>query len=149
VLSPSLIRSWPGDKFKYYRKFDLGIGAEWMGTTDYTDVGVDDMTSLLDYGFKVDFLKSMDMSVFDSCLGNEEGTVDGFNITEADSAGLQTAQSKKDLSLTLQRKPLSTLDNHSQYALSYSKEEMVRAARGVVPVNTKIGTKWAVKNFTE
>jgi len=51
----------------------------------------------------------MDMSVFDSCLDNEEG----FNIIATDSAGPQTAQSKKDLSLTLQRKPLSTLDNHS------------------------------------
>ena len=26
---------------------------------------------------------------------------------------------------------------------------MVQAARGVVPVNTKISIKWAVKNFTE
>jgi len=31
-----------------------------MGTTDYTDVGIDDMASLLDYGFKVDFLLSTD-----------------------------------------------------------------------------------------
>ena len=59
------------------------------------------------------------------------------------------AQSKKDLSLTFQRKPLSMLDNRSRYALSYSREEMVQAARGVVPINTKISTKWAVKNFTE
>ena len=63
MVSPSLIRPWLGEKFKCYRKFDLGIGAEWMGTTDYTDVSVDDITNLFDYGFKVDFLKSMDMSV--------------------------------------------------------------------------------------
>ena len=28
VVSPSLIRPWPGEKFRYYPKFDLGIGAE-------------------------------------------------------------------------------------------------------------------------
>ena len=75
-------------------------------------------------------------------------TVQGFNITATDSAGPQAAQSKKNLSLNLQRKSLSMLDNHSQYASSYSEEEMVRAAR-VVPVNTKISTKWAVKNLAE
>ena len=46
VVSPSLIRPWPDEKFKYYPKFDLGIGAEWMGTSmgtaDNIDVGVDD-----------------------------------------------------------------------------------------------------------
>ena len=34
VVSPSLIRPWPGEKFKYYPKFDLGMGEEWMGTAD-------------------------------------------------------------------------------------------------------------------
>ena len=47
MISPSLIT---GEKFKYYPKFDLGIGAEWMGTADNTDVGIDDMISLLDFG---------------------------------------------------------------------------------------------------
>ena len=88
VVSPSLIRPWPDEKFKYYPKFDLGIGAEWMGTSmgtaDNIDVGVDDMTSLLDFGFEVDL--SVDMSVFDSCLDSEESTVDCFNITTIDSA---------------------------------------------------------------
>ena len=107
---------WPGEKFKCYPKFDLEIEAEWMGTADNTDVGVDDITSLLNFGFEVDFLESIDMSVFDSCLDSEESTVDGFNITATDNAGPQMAQSKKDFSLTLQRKPLSTLDNHSWYA---------------------------------
>ena len=55
VVSPSLLRPWSGEKFKYYPKFDLGIRAEWMGTADNTDVGVDDMTSLLDFGFEVNF----------------------------------------------------------------------------------------------
>ena len=28
-------RPWPGEKFRYYPKFDLGIGAEWiMGTAE-------------------------------------------------------------------------------------------------------------------
>ena len=58
-----------------------------MGTADNTDVGVDDMTNLLDFDFEVDFIESMDMSVFDSCLDNEESTVQGFNITATDSAG--------------------------------------------------------------
>ena len=44
-----------------------------------TDVGIDDMTSLLDFGFEVDFLESMDMSALDSCLDNEESAVQGFN----------------------------------------------------------------------
>ena len=74
-------------KFKYYPKFDLGIGAEWMGTADNTDVGVNGITSLLNFGFELDFLESMDMSVFDSCLDSEESTVDGFKITVTNSAG--------------------------------------------------------------
>ena len=45
MVPPSLIRPWPGEKFKCYPKIDLGIGAEWMGTTDNPDVGIDDMTS--------------------------------------------------------------------------------------------------------
>ena len=38
VVSPSLICPWPGEKFRYYPKFDLGIGAEWMmGTAESVD----------------------------------------------------------------------------------------------------------------
>jgi len=47
------------------------------------------------------------------------------SLQQIASAGLQTAQRKKDLSLTLQRKPLSTLDNLSRYALSYIQRVLV------------------------
>ena len=60
VVSPSLIRPWTGEKFKYHPKFDLGIGTDWMGTADNIDVGIDDMTSLFDFSFEVDFLESID-----------------------------------------------------------------------------------------
>ena len=92
MVSPSSTCPWPGEKFKYYPKFDL---SEWMGIADNIDIGVDNMTGFLDFGFEVDFLESIDMSVFDGCLDSEESTVDGFNITATDCAGPQMAQSKK------------------------------------------------------
>ena len=69
MVSPSLIRPWSGEKFGYYPKFNLGIGAEWMmGTAESVDTSVDkdaDMTSLLDCGFELDFLENIDMSDYD------------------------------------------------------------------------------------
>jgi len=69
VVSPSLICPWPGKKLRYNPNFNLGMEAEWMmGTAESVDTSVDkdaDMKSLLDCGFELDFLESIDMSDFD------------------------------------------------------------------------------------
>jgi len=116
----SLIRPWLGEKFRYYPKFDLGIGAEWMmGTAESVDTcSVDkeaDMTSLLDCGFELDFLESIDMSVFD-CDNDKIHEVSDIRLDIENAISIPAEHNKSDLRLKRKRKPLSKLDNHSRYA---------------------------------
>ena len=147
VVSPSLIRPRPGEDFKYNERFDLGIGAEWMGLPTEC-VGPDNEdTGTLCCGFEADFFQNIDISVFD-CFDNDENvrTEEDPGEVVTDSNG---QREKPPLSLKVKRKPFSVLNNYGRYASPCTEEQMMEAARGVVPGNTESSTKWALKNFME
>ena len=91
AVSPGLIRPWPNEKFWYYPKFNLANRSrmdDGPGTADsVTNVDKDtDMTSLLDYGFELDLLESIDMSDFDCDnykTRKESGNDRGLDIENA------------------------------------------------------------------
>ena len=62
------------------------------------------------------------------------------------SAKDSESQNKKCLSLQ-KRKPLSNMANQSRYASPCTEEEMLQAAKGVVPVNTECSNRWALRTW--
>ena len=119
--------------------------AESVDTSVDKDV---DMTNLLDCGFKLDFLESIDVSDFnyDNNKTCEESKSDKVGYWKY---CLDTSRRTKQkwLEPKTEKKPLSKLYSHSRYASPCTDEQIVEAARGVVPVNTDNSTRWAVENF--
>ena len=166
IVSPSLLAppSWKS-KYKFNPMFDLGIG-EWMGDTNIESDDTKFLDSIVFDGTLSDererstSLVETNVKETRVCMSGEEETsqempkhCDKENIIQGDVANdsdISLARKRKCLSLKQSEKKVlvERLDNN-RFAVPTKTEEVDKATKGLVPVNTETSTRWAVKNFMD
>ena len=123
------------EKYQFNPKIDLGIG-EWMGE------GPDTIPS--DHG---------------TLAAEPEATVEENSVLDKDHdkgsenmppGMLQESRKRKNLSLKKEvlKKKRSALESSERFS-TVCENQVSKASRGVIPINTETSTRWAVKNFTD
>ena len=122
VVSPGLLpsQSWKED-YQFNPQFDLGIG-EWMGEGDNV------------------------ISSDHGTLAAEENN-SGVENKENTNAGVSVEESRKSKCLSLKRtvKKQALKEASERFGVTATENEINKAMKGVVPINTETSTKWAVK----
>ena len=141
--SPAVSRSllpppnWK-EKYQFNPRFDLGIG-EWMGE------GPDTIPS--DYETLAAYLET---TIEDGSAQDNSEQDKGSENTPPKT--LEESRKRKSLSLKkaeVTKKKRSVLESSEQFSVTVSEQEVSRATKGVIPINTETSTRWAVKNFMD
>ena len=161
IVSPSLVKWKP----VFIEQFDLGIREEWLprvGLADETSDELTDLTSdvtewlssLSDVGsvMECDVGESTSMWSSDIKSNNESGNVN-VKPTKRLKLSLSNSRTKVKTSeskpATAHLKDCTNNLNNSRFVAPVSSPEREKAAKGVIPVNTRANSNWAIKNFKE
>ena len=137
TVSPSLLPppTWK-EKYQFNPKFDLGIG-EWIGEGPGT-IPSDHGTLAAEPEATVEEKSALDK-------GHDKGS------ENMPPGMLQESRKRKNLCLKKEvlKKKRSALEPSVRFSATVCENQVSKASRGVIPINTETSTRWAVKNFTD